>query len=125
MRDAEDPRPQLFAGLNGRRFLARLVAEEEGVFCGACWLEACARDLGLQGPVLLEDGAEVHPGVVVAEFSGSALQIARGEEQLLGVIGKPSGIATAARRAVRAADGRARVVAGGWKKMPLPLKEMV
>lgn len=120
-----DPRVALFASVAGRVFSAEVIAEQEGVFCGSTRLRDAADHLGLRGTLFVDDGDAVRRGMVVARYLGTALQIARAEEQLLGVISKTSGIATAARAAVVAARGAARVVCGAWKKMPIALKEPI
>ena len=51
--------------------------------------------------------------------------MARGEEELIGWISKASGIATAASKAKKAAGKDLKVVCGAWKKMPLPIKDLV
>ena len=51
--------------------------------------------------------------------------MARGEEELIGWISKASGIATAAAKAKKAAGKDLKVVCGAWKKMPLPIKDLV
>lgn len=53
--------------------------------------------------------------------AGNPMQVVRGEDSLLGIIGKVSGVATAAYEALSRA-GRLRVVCGGWKKVPAILK---
>ena len=45
-------------------------------------------------------------------------------EVIIGLVAKPSGIATAAHKAVGLARGRPKIVCGAWKKIPLPVKEM-
>ncbi len=47
------------------------------------------------------------------------------EDVLIGLLAKPSGIATRAREFVARANGRPKVVSGGWKKMPGAMKEMI
>jgi nicotinate-nucleotide pyrophosphorylase (carboxylating) len=48
-----------------------------------------------------------------------------GEEILIGLMAKPSGIATHAHKFVKATGGRPKVVCGAWKKMPPSLKDMI
>jgi nicotinate-nucleotide pyrophosphorylase (carboxylating) len=75
--------------------------------------------------LLQTDGDAVKAGAVVGRIAGSAMQIAIAEEFVIGKLAKPSGIATAAHRAVRLAGGEMKVVCGAWKKMPAEIKSIV
>ncbi len=101
---------------------AHIVAAERGTVAGIETLECRARILGLETVSHVSSGSEVQPGDVVAKVTGNPMQIVRGEDLLLGTIAKFSGVATAARSAVHKA-GRIRVVGGGWKKMPVQIKD--
>jgi nicotinate-nucleotide pyrophosphorylase (carboxylating) len=114
----------LLAGLMDESVRARIVATEDGVLAGAEYLAPRARELDLDARVHLESGQRLRKGLVIAVFKGNPVRVIRGEDVMLSLIGKASGIATAARRAVAAA-GRVRVVCGGWKKMPLHLKPLL
>jgi nicotinate-nucleotide pyrophosphorylase (carboxylating) len=72
-----------------------------------------------------KNGVRVRPEEIVATLEGSAKQMASGEEELIGWISKASGIATAAWKAKKAAGRDLKVVCGAWKKMPLPIKDLV
>lgn len=111
----------LFSRMSQSTVRAEIIATESGVVAGMDSLERQARALGLQITVYSSSGAEIQPGTVVAAVAGNPVQVVRGEDRLLGVIGKVSGVATAARQAVDKA-GNMRVVCGGWKKMPLKMK---
>lgn len=122
---AEDIRDRIFAGLGGREFVASLRTAAEGVLAGVGEADRRARDVGLRAEWLRAQGDWVAAGTEVARVIGNAKAIALGEECLLGCLGKASGIATAARKAVELAAGRIRVVSGAWKKMPPEWKGMV
>lgn len=122
---AQDIRDHIFAGLGEREFVAALRAAAEGVLAGVQEADRRARDLGLRTEWFHAQGDWVAAGTEVARVAGRAKAIAQGEECLLGCLGKASGIATAARRAVELAAGRIRVVSGAWKKMPPEWKGMV
>lgn len=122
---AQDLRELIFAGLGERRFTAHLCAEAEGLLAGVTAATAQAEAAGLRMDWLRTEGAWLSPGTVIATVSGSAQAIAMGEERLLGCLGKASGIATSARKAVDMAGGRVRVVSGAWKKMPPEIKMMI
>jgi nicotinate-nucleotide pyrophosphorylase (carboxylating) len=120
-----DIRDQIFAGLGDRQFTARLTAAAGGVLAGVRAAEEQAQAAGLRLRWACSEGGRLAPGGTVALVSGPARAIALGEERLPACLGKPSGIATAARRAVDLAAGRIRVVSGAWKKMPPELKSLV
>ena len=120
-----DLRELIFAGLGETRFAARLTTSAGGVLAGVSAAAQAAAAVGLQVDWAGQDGDRLAPGAVVAVVTGPAKAIALGEERLLGCLGKASGIATAAHRAVELAAGRIRVVSGAWKKMPPELKMMV
>jgi nicotinate-nucleotide pyrophosphorylase (carboxylating) len=120
-----DVREIIFSGLTGRQFSAEIIAEQEGVLCGAARLQAAFNEINLQAQCLRADGAEVMPGSVLVRITGSAKQIAMAEEFAIGQLAKPSGIASAARCAVQLAGGEMKVVCGAWKKMPPEVKQVV
>jgi nicotinate-nucleotide pyrophosphorylase (carboxylating) len=101
---------------------AEIVATEHGVVAGTEELESRARTLGLQVNVFVSSGLKIKRDQVVAEITGNPVQVVRGEDVLLGVISKVSGVATAAHEAVRRTGG-IKVVCGGWKKMPPRIKK--
>jgi len=111
----------LFNGISQSTVRAEIIATESGVVAGTDSLKRQARALGLQITVYSSSGLEIRPGTVVAAVAGNPAQVVRGEDRLLGVISKVSGVATAARQAVHQA-GNIRVVCGGWKKMPAKMK---
>ncbi len=112
----------LLSGLGGGPRLAALTATEPGLVCGTERMAALAAELGLTVEESLPSGTQVAAGATVARLRGPALALVHGEDLLLGVVSKPSGVATAACLAQRAAPG-VRVVSGGWKKLPLSMKE--
>ena len=57
--------------------------------------------LGLRFSTALTDGCELRREQEIARMTGNPLQIARAEEQVIGALSKPSGIATAARSALQ------------------------
>ena len=107
-----------------RRFNAKIVSTAAGVLAGMDELANQAVNLGLVVRVICPTGMNIFPGSEVASFEGKPRQIVRGEDCLLGIISKMSGIATAARQAVMLA-GKVQVVSGGWKKVPGGMKEYV
>lgn len=117
-----DVRDALFGGLRGRRFACALTACERGVLAGARRLTAAAAGLGVEVECVSEEGALLEPGAAILRGRGDAWQVARAEEQLIALVAKASGVATAAAQLVSRARGRARVVCGAWKKVPAEVR---
>lgn len=122
---ALDVREEILKRVPAERFCAAIVADEEGIVAGMRFAGDRAATLGLSLEWSAEDGHRVGRGYEIMRFSGSPRQIAMAEETLVGLLAKPSGIATNARRFVDAAGGRPAIVCGAWKKMPGALKEMI
>jgi nicotinate-nucleotide pyrophosphorylase (carboxylating) len=120
-----DPRPLLFSGVAHRAVTAVLSADESGIVVHTDAAAATSADLGLTVHYHLADGKPVQPGDEVLRVSGSPIQIALAEERLVGLLAKPSGIATAASRFVDRAGGRVQIVSGAWKKLPFSQKDMI
>jgi len=74
-----------------------LVAREPGVVAGLDFARIAFRliDSGIAMRVLLDDGAAVAPGDVIAEITGAARSIITAERVALNFLGHLSGIATA------------------------------
>ncbi|MGD0025405.1 MAG: hypothetical protein ABSC37_12410 [Xanthobacteraceae bacterium] len=120
-----DPRDTFFEPVATARVTARIVAEEPGIVAGGSAVPASLAELGITANIQLADGTPVEAGTVVTEIVGSPKEIALAEERLIGLMAKPSGIATATARFVARAAGRMRVVSGAWKKLPFSQKEMI
>lgn len=120
-----DLRDEIFKGVSDRKVTANIVSDGEGVIAEtrAAAEEACR--LGLAVESVLDEGSRVGSGDEVMRIEGSPKQVAQAEEVLLGIISKPSGIATAVCRFIEKAGQRPRIVCGAWKKMPPPLKDAI
>jgi len=125
MKHDQDVRDIIFAGIRDKRNIARISSQGEGILSGVLWLKKACEKLGLNLKECRRNGARLGTGETVAVVEGTAKQIALGEEELIGWISKASGIATAARKAKTAAGRNLKVVCGAWKKMPLPIKDLV
>jgi nicotinate-nucleotide pyrophosphorylase (carboxylating) len=84
-----------------------------------------AISLGLNIIRMAVEGQSVQKGDVIAKVSGNPKQIAVAEDQLIGLVAKPSGIATATRNCVDRAGPDIQIVCGAWKKMPVVLKQTI
>lgn len=120
-----DVRRYLFEPLDGQVFTADITAVEPGILAGISLALARASELGLSIQAHLPEGSRLHPGACALTVRGNAEQIACAEENLLGCIGKPSGIATMAGRFAARADGRVRVVCGAWKKVAPEIRKQL
>src|SRR5882757_1990315 len=125
LRSMSDPRDHLFRGIAHARVTAQLIADEAGIVAGCDGVVACIAELGLAGAVRIATGSAVEAGGILAEIQGTPKQIALAEERFVGLLAKPSGIATATARFVARAGSTLRVVSGAWKKLPFSQKEMI
>lgn len=123
--EPEDIRHAIFKSCEGKTFVAVLIAEAQGILSGVDRAKELAASLALEFEAQVKNGDPVSEGTTIARISGAAVQMARAEEVLIGALSKASGIATQANKAKAAAGASLRVVSGGWKKMPLEIKEQV
>ncbi|MGF7396457.1 nicotinate-nucleotide pyrophosphorylase [Thermoanaerobacterium thermosaccharolyticum] len=110
-------RDYLFLPLKNKNFYFSITSEENGMFAGADKVREMANELGLKVVYLAKDGTVINKGSTVFEAYGTASAVINAEEILLGLIGKPSGVATASLKFYNKADGRIKVVCGAWKKV--------
>ena len=85
------------------RLAARVVSRADGVLAGRAAGEEVLRQTGVAGRWLLEDGARLEPGTVVAEVEGPARAVLGAERTLLNLLCHLSGVATLTAAYVRAA----------------------
>ncbi len=104
---------------------AVVLADDDGVVTQVSEAAAAALDLGLKVISTLADGSSVASGDEIIRIAGSPKQVAMGEERLIGLMAKPSGIASATRRFVAEAGSGLRIVSGAWKKLPMSQKQMI
>jgi nicotinate-nucleotide pyrophosphorylase (carboxylating) len=110
--------------LHAKPLAASLRSREQGCAAGIPLAMQVARTLGVEASWRKQSGDWIQPEDEVAFFRGAAEQILKLENLIIGLIGKPSGIATAARRAKKAAEDQVRLICGGWKKHPFLIKDM-
>jgi nicotinate-nucleotide pyrophosphorylase (carboxylating) len=86
---------------------ANIISRQAGVIAGLAIAVATFRELDEQVSVetLLEEGAVVQPGQVLAHISGSAWSVLSAERVALNFLGHLSGIATLTAQCVRALEG--------------------
>lgn len=120
-----DLRDAIFQSIEGQVVTAVLRADDDGLIVGIPDFQNTADDLGLDVRFVIDDATYVSAGDKIAEFRGAPKQIAKAEERLIGMLAKPSGIATQTRKFVEAAGDDVRIVSGAWKKMPMVLKHVI
>ncbi|MBM4432474.1 MAG: nicotinate-nucleotide pyrophosphorylase, partial [Chloroflexi bacterium] len=117
-----DLRDVIFEKIRDKRFVAAIISEEEGLVSGIDLLKKKGEEIGVEFLFLLKEGSRIGRGTVIAKFSGTPKQIAIGEDNLIGLVSKYSGVASAAEKARKRAKGEIEVVCGAWKKQPGEIK---
>ncbi|MFP3189844.1 MAG: hypothetical protein RXR10_00710 [Vulcanisaeta sp.] len=121
-----DIRDIIFKGLdNVVRVTAVLIANEPGIFAGVDRVKKILNDLELQYELLVKDGDEFKAGDWLLKVMGRPSSILKAEDLIIGAVAKSSGIATAARKAKEIVGDKIKVVSGGWKKMPIEIKDLI
>lgn len=115
----------IFHRIARERLKASLRAQSEGWLAGIPFARKAAGTLGLRAIWRKQSGEKIKGGEEIAEFRGTPEQIVKFENLGIGLLSKPSGIATAAQKAKRLAAGKIRLVSGGWKKHPFPIKDLI
>lgn len=113
---------RLFRACSVSRARAHLIAEKAGVVSGLEELACEFAEAAVQVELASRNGAGCESGSVLASFSGAPAAIVEAENSAIGIVSKPSGVATAAARAVKLARGRIEIICGGWKKLPPAFK---
>lgn len=117
-----DLRDVILEKIRDKRFVAAIISEEEGLVAGIDSLKKKGDEIGVEFLFLLKEGSRIKRGTVIAKFSGTPKQIAIGEDTLIGLVSKYSGVASAAEKARKRAKGKIEVVCGAWKKQPGEIK---
>ena len=125
MSEVLDVREEILRNIQRKKVTASIVVDEDGIIAGITSTKEEAGKLGLSILRVVNEGSPVRKGDEVIRFSGTPRQIVMAEEILMGLMAKPSGIATCAHKFVKATGGKPKVVCGAWKKMPPSLKEMI
>jgi nicotinate-nucleotide pyrophosphorylase (carboxylating) len=122
----EDPfYDEVFRSIGENRLEASLRSRSSGYIAGIPFAQKATKLIGIEAAWKKESGESVRKGEEIAQFWGTPEQITRLENMVIGLISKPSGIATAAHEAKTLAEGKIRLVSGGWKKHPFPIKGII
>lgn len=117
-----DIKEVIFSGIN-KSFRAALIADRPGTLSGIDDALSYLTGIGLRIESSLKEGDPVDKNSKIIVFSGSAEKISNAEEKLAGFITKPSGIATAAKKATSLSHNKFKVVCGSFKKINFELKK--
>ena len=102
------------------RCRARLLVKDPGVVCGLAVAEAVFRaldpDVGYEA--MVAEGQRLDTTATVARLEGSARAVLAGERAALNLLGRLSGVATAARAFVDAVAGTGVIILDTRKTMP-------
>jgi nicotinate-nucleotide pyrophosphorylase (carboxylating) len=123
--ESRDLRDVIFENVKSKEVKASIRAKGEGIVSGIVEMLEAAKKLGLYVLSHVPEGTRVMSGDVIAVLMGTPKQVTLAEDFLVGLIAKPSGIATAARKAVELSQGKVTVVSGAWKKMPFQIKDLI
>lgn len=91
---------------------ARLMTRQDGVLCGTEWFNRTFEELDTEAEIFWhhKDGDEVAAGTSLVEIEGHARALLTGERTAINFVQLLSGVATKARRYVKAVEGtRARI----------------
>lgn len=117
MRVEKQDIPELLLQSTAARFAkARISTTEAGIIFGIDEVREKAQTLGLECILAVINGQRCDAGGIVADFYGHVIDLVKAENEMLGLLMKPSGVATAAKQALEKA-GHIKVVCGGWKKV--------
>lgn len=120
-----DLREKLFSVVKDQGVEANIIAQASGIIAGVENACLALHQLGLTIKAKKKEGSLIKRGDIVISFSGQVTQVIKAEDCVLSNLLKYSGIATQARKAVNLAQGKIKIVAGGWKKMPLEIKDKI
>lgn len=113
-----DVREKILTSSKERKVVALLTACGPGMLAGVGKAVEKAVEIGLEVRWRRPDGTLVKTGDIILVAGGSPWQVVMAEDQLIGLVSKSSGVATAAYQARRLAGEDLTVVSGAWKKMP-------
>lgn len=121
----DDLRDKILRSVSGKRVVTSIIADDDGIVVETTQVADEAGRLGLSLERILDEGTPVQKGDEIARFHGNPKQVVMAEDMLIGLMAKPSGIATAARKFVKKAGTKPKIVSGAWKKMPASQKDAI
>ena len=121
----DDVRDIIFKNILEKKFKAFLTPERDGCLSGVEDSYKQAKEIGVELELFYKEGDSIENGKPIGTVIATPKMMAVAEEKIIGTLSKFSGIATAARKAVELAEGKIRITAGSWKKMPPAIKDGV
>jgi nicotinate-nucleotide pyrophosphorylase (carboxylating) len=118
-----DLRKYLFDNVAEEQWVFRITSRETGIFSGGMRMRKLAGELGLEVMQAAVEGDFLQEGSCLLQASGKTEAVIRAEEMLLGVVGKTSGVATAARNFLDRAGKDIKVICGAWKKVAPEIRD--
>jgi nicotinate-nucleotide pyrophosphorylase (carboxylating) len=115
---------ELVAGLTGH-YSAVVSPTEPGLVAGTALVCPPSTDPAGQWDIVAAEGEQADAGQPLIHIEGTAWEISVAEDHVLGVLGFAGGIASRGAEIKAAAPDGLRVVCGGWKKLPAPLKPVL
>lgn len=115
---------ELLGGLT-KRFSAVVSPTEPGLVAGTALVRPPSTDPAGQWDIVAVEGEKAEPGQPLVLIEGSSWEISVAEDHVLGVLGFAGGIARRGAEIKAAAPDGLRIVCGGWKKLPAPLKPVL
>ncbi len=99
---------------------ATVLAKQSGVICGLRIAELVFQDLSsdVNWLATVEEGTEVEAGTIIARVEGSSRALLSGERTALNFLQRMSGVATNARRFVKAVEGTESIILDTRKTIP-------
>jgi len=117
-----DLRDTILESKKYKKFIAAIISEGEGLVAGTGLLKSRGEEIGVEFLFLLKEGSHISPETVITKFVGTPKQIAICEDNLIGLISKYSGVASAAEKVKQMSNGKTKMVCGAWKKMPSEIR---
>ena len=113
----------LFSTIETSLYLFEVISKENGVLAGSINATNVMHELCIKYNLLIGEGENLNCGSVILRGIACPQTIVKVEERILGVIGKTSGVATAAQKALKIAKGKVKVVCGAWKKVDPTMRQ--
>ena len=121
----QDIRDEILKNVVDSKVTASIIADDDGIVAETIVAGRKAETMGLSVLRMIKEGSHVKKGNEITRFCGNPKQVVMAEDELMGIMAKPSGIATAAHEFVKRAGKRPKIVCGAWKKMPGSLKDSI
>ncbi|MGC8573606.1 MAG: nicotinate-nucleotide pyrophosphorylase [Caldisphaera sp.] len=113
----------LFSEKKNELFCFELKSKEPAVIAGLEKTQELLSNLNIKVSFLIRDLSFIEAKKCILRGFAKPIEIVNLEEKILGIIGKISGISTAAWSFLKASNGNIKVVCGAWKKINPEIKD--